>query len=91
MSDITKEEILKLKKEFEVLVKDLPFKITPNIIFESYETQLVWQGFILGRQSSPEKSDKCCCGETDRSWIICPEHGKQPDNDRCVNHEGDCI
>lgn len=24
--------------------------------------------------------DECCCGETDRSWILCPAHGVDDKN-----------
>lgn len=113
MSDVTKEEREALRIEFEILMKertsnDFNRKYSdyctndgPEWFYENEVFNAAFEGFILGRQSSPEKAinqcDVCQAGipvvdgrhryEGEVFGFGCTAYRYAKDNDRCVNYE----
>jgi len=39
-----------------------------------------WQPTGLQRPTVPTEAGECCCGETEQSWRLCPQHGNKKGN-----------
>lgn len=113
MSDITKEEMEANRPDFEILIVEVAKKnqyAYSNLVLRrdkdtgDYRTtwvDMAWLGFILGRQSSPEKAIKQCDGCQSGIPVVdgmhtydgevfgfgCTAYRYGKDNDRCVNYE----